>query len=130
MRERLDDHSRFLEEQLATLEALVKEKGEIGVVVPAMDQEEHLRSMRSNPPPSHITSAPTAATSASIVVPPQPSKTVVAVASASSAIPSKVPAAVPPPPFESFTKPDVEEPTSATSGVLGSAVALAEVSKS
>lgn len=36
MRERLDDHSRFLEAQLAGLEALVKEKGESDVVVPAV----------------------------------------------------------------------------------------------
>jgi hypothetical protein len=36
MRERLDDHSRYLEAQLAGLEALVKEKGESDVVVPAV----------------------------------------------------------------------------------------------
>jgi nitrogen fixation/metabolism regulation signal transduction histidine kinase len=36
MRERLDDHSRFLEAQLAGLEALVLEKGESSVVVPSM----------------------------------------------------------------------------------------------
>jgi len=34
MRERLDEHSRFLEAQLAGLEALVLEKGESDVVVP------------------------------------------------------------------------------------------------
>lgn len=34
MRERLDDHSRFLESQLAQLEALVKEKGELDITVP------------------------------------------------------------------------------------------------
>jgi len=34
MRERLDEHSRFLEAQLAGLEALVNEKGESNVVVP------------------------------------------------------------------------------------------------
>jgi hypothetical protein len=34
MRERLDDHSRFLELQLAGLEALVKERGESNVTVP------------------------------------------------------------------------------------------------
>mmetsp|Transcript_7715 Transcript_7715/g.11895 ORF Transcript_7715/g.11895 Transcript_7715/m.11895 type:complete len:1482 (-) Transcript_7715:1929-6374(-) len=34
MRERLDDHSRFLEAQLAGLEALVKEKGELNIVCP------------------------------------------------------------------------------------------------
>ena len=36
MRERLDDHSRFLESQLAALEVLVKQKGESDVVVPAV----------------------------------------------------------------------------------------------
>jgi hypothetical protein len=36
MRERMDEHSRFLEAQLAGLEALVKEKGEwTGKVPPA-----------------------------------------------------------------------------------------------
>ena len=34
MRERLDDHSRMLESQLAGLEALVKEKGELDITVP------------------------------------------------------------------------------------------------
>jgi len=34
MRERLDDHSRYLESQLAGLEALVAEKGEVDIVVP------------------------------------------------------------------------------------------------
>lgn len=41
MRERLDDHSRFLESQLAGLEALVKEKGETDVVVPPVSVEKH-----------------------------------------------------------------------------------------
>lgn len=36
MRERLDEHSRFLESQLAGLEALVKEKGELDITVPPM----------------------------------------------------------------------------------------------
>lgn len=49
MRERLDDHSRFLESQLAGLEALVKEKGEINVVVPAIAYDEQ-RAMRASPP--------------------------------------------------------------------------------
>ena len=40
MRERLDDHSRFLEMQLAGLEALVKEKGESNVVVPMVPPKE------------------------------------------------------------------------------------------
>jgi len=34
MRERLDDHSRFLEAELAGLEALAKEKGELNIVCP------------------------------------------------------------------------------------------------
>ena len=34
MRERLDEHSRFLESQLAGLEALVLQRGESNVVVP------------------------------------------------------------------------------------------------
>jgi hypothetical protein len=34
MRERLDDHSRMLQSQLAGLEALVKEKGEVDTSVP------------------------------------------------------------------------------------------------
>ena len=38
MRERLDEHSRYLETQLAGLEALVKEKGESKVVVPALPE--------------------------------------------------------------------------------------------
>lgn len=43
MRERLDEHSRYLESQLAGLENLVQERGESDVVVPPMpeqDQEE------------------------------------------------------------------------------------------
>lgn len=39
MRERLDDHSRFLESQLAGLEALVKEKGELDITVPPVAAE-------------------------------------------------------------------------------------------
>lgn len=35
MRERLDDHSRLLELQLSGLEALVKERGELNITVPA-----------------------------------------------------------------------------------------------
>ena len=38
MRERLDEHSRYLELQLAGLETLVKEKGESSVVVPPMPE--------------------------------------------------------------------------------------------
>lgn len=38
MVERLEDHSRFLESQLAGLEALVQEKGELDIVVPAMPE--------------------------------------------------------------------------------------------
>ena len=37
MRERLDDHSRMLEAQLAGLEAVVKEKGELDITVPAAE---------------------------------------------------------------------------------------------
>lgn len=36
MRERLDEHSRHLELQVAGLEALVRERGELDAVVPAM----------------------------------------------------------------------------------------------
>lgn len=36
MRERLDEHSRFLEAQLAGLEAVIREVGETDVVVPAL----------------------------------------------------------------------------------------------
>jgi hypothetical protein len=46
MRERLDEHSRFLEEQLAGLEALVKEKGETDVVVPAVVVDVNHTSIR------------------------------------------------------------------------------------
>lgn len=37
MRERLDDHSKFLESQIAGLEAAVAEKGELDIVVPPFD---------------------------------------------------------------------------------------------
>ena len=57
MRERLDDHSRFLEEQLAGLEALVKEKGEIDVVVPRIEQDDHPRPLRANPPASQTSAS-------------------------------------------------------------------------
>ena len=40
MRERLDEHSRFLEAQLAGLEALVLEKGETDVVVPPLPERQ------------------------------------------------------------------------------------------
>jgi len=36
MRERLDEHSRMLESQLAGLEGLVKEKGELDISVPPL----------------------------------------------------------------------------------------------
>ena len=39
MRERLDEHSRFLEAQLAGLEALVKKNGEWDGKVPAANSE-------------------------------------------------------------------------------------------
>jgi len=38
MRERLDEHTRFLESNLAGLESLVAERGELDVVVPAMPE--------------------------------------------------------------------------------------------
>mmetsp|Transcript_29417 Transcript_29417/g.45108 ORF Transcript_29417/g.45108 Transcript_29417/m.45108 type:complete len:81 (+) Transcript_29417:172-414(+) len=40
MRERLDDHSRTLEAQLAGLEALAKEKGELTITVPSLDVDD------------------------------------------------------------------------------------------
>lgn len=43
MRERMDEHSRFLESQLAGLEALVKEKGEWNVKVPPVSATAKLR---------------------------------------------------------------------------------------
>ena len=41
MRERLDEHSRFLESQLAGLESLVQERGELDVVVPPMPEADN-----------------------------------------------------------------------------------------
>jgi hypothetical protein len=41
MRERLDDHARFLEIQLAGLESAVIEKGESDVVVPRGRMNDH-----------------------------------------------------------------------------------------
>lgn len=48
IRERMDEHSRFLEAQLAGLEALVKEKGELDIKVPAgkVEHEKLLQSAR------------------------------------------------------------------------------------
>ena len=40
MRERLDEHSKFLESQLAGLESLVAERGESDVIVPAMPESD------------------------------------------------------------------------------------------
>jgi len=40
MRERLDEHSRHLESQLAGLESLVQERGESDVIVPPMPEPE------------------------------------------------------------------------------------------
>jgi hypothetical protein len=40
MRERLDEHSRILESNIAGLEALIQERGESDVVVPAMPETE------------------------------------------------------------------------------------------
>ena len=50
MRERLDEHSRYLESQLAGLEALVAEKGEIDVVVPILP--ERAPDNNTKPPPA------------------------------------------------------------------------------
>ena len=47
MRERLDEHSRFLELQLAGLEQLVKEKGESNVVVPRLPEGPDLKLERT-----------------------------------------------------------------------------------
>lgn len=124
----MDDHSRFLEEQLATLEVLVKEKGEVDVVVPAMDQEEHLRSIRSNPQPSQVISPPPATTSTNTGVPATPSSSTAAVGiAAPEAAPSKPPVVVPPP-DQKASEPEVELTPSAPE-VLPSAVAPADVSK-
>ena len=50
MRERLDDHSRLLELQLSGLEALVKEKGELDITVPAQaESEAELQDMSTSP---------------------------------------------------------------------------------
>ena len=38
MRERLEEHSLFLMQQLAGLESLVQERGESDIVVPAMPE--------------------------------------------------------------------------------------------
>lgn len=40
MRERLDEHSRMIEVQVAGLELLIKEKGELDIVVPAIQAVE------------------------------------------------------------------------------------------
>ena len=40
MRQQLDEHAMFLEHQLASLEALVHEKGEVNVVVPAKQPQQ------------------------------------------------------------------------------------------
>lgn len=66
MRERLDDHSRFLEHQLAGLEMLVLERGESKIVVPAVP-ERSVDPFRRGIPPSRTPSpgfapAPFAAT--------------------------------------------------------------------
>jgi hypothetical protein len=53
MRERLDEHSRFLESQLAGLEAIIREKGESDVVVPPLPERPD-----SKPQPSGSHSSP------------------------------------------------------------------------
>lgn len=40
MRERLEEHSLFLQHHIAGLEALVQERGESDIVVPAMPEKE------------------------------------------------------------------------------------------
>ena len=44
MRERLDEHSRFLESQLAGLEAIIREKGESDVVVPELPERQESKT--------------------------------------------------------------------------------------
>jgi hypothetical protein len=53
MKERLDEHSRFLESQLAGLEAIVREKGESDVVVPPLPERQDTKPHT----PSHPSSA-------------------------------------------------------------------------
>ena len=105
MRERLDDHSLFLEEQLAGLEALVKEKGEVDVVVPAIEQDDHMRPIRSTLPTVHAppttikSSPPTAGTTAKAVLPSSVLPPLTAGTTAKAVLPSSVPPpAVPPRP--------------------------------
>jgi hypothetical protein len=49
MRERLDEHSRFLESQLAGLEALVQEVGETDVVVPPLPERAQNENQTNKP---------------------------------------------------------------------------------
>lgn len=49
MRERLDEHSRFLESQLAGLEALVQEVGETDVVVPPLPERPQNENQTNKP---------------------------------------------------------------------------------
>ena len=128
MRERLDDHSRLLEEQLAGLEALVKEQGEIDAVVPAMDQEEHMRSIRSNPSPSQLTSPSPVAASTNAVMQQPPAPTVNVDPTETDAVPSKDPAVVPSPVQTTVPKPEASELTPNAPDILPSAVAPPEVS--
>ena len=96
MRERLDDHSLFLEEQLAGLEALVKEKGEVDVVVPAIEQDDHMRPIRSTLPTVHAppttikSSPPTAGTTAKAVLPSSVLPPLTAGTTAKAVLPSSV----------------------------------------
>jgi hypothetical protein len=57
MRERLDCHSRYLESQIAGLEALVQDRGETDVVVPPLPDRLDPTKQRFNGPilPSDVT---------------------------------------------------------------------------
>lgn len=67
MRERLDEHSRYLESQLAGLEAIVQEKGESNVIVPPLPDRQE------NKAPHPVSSLAAAPGSVSPRVSPQPS---------------------------------------------------------
>jgi hypothetical protein len=90
MRERLDEHSRFLESQLAGLEALVREKGESDVVVPVLPERQEAK-----PPPQ---TSPTPAPAPAPVSLPPPTTTPAAAVPAPVPTTPAVPAAPPPPP--------------------------------
>jgi hypothetical protein len=67
MRERLDEHSRFLEAQLAGLEALVREKGETDVVVPQLPERAQIDTPLNKPfQPMSVMSSDAALTSSTV----------------------------------------------------------------